>query len=236
MAIDNSGKLEKLKIQIYDDVDREGSPSETFEVMFNPASLTTQYHNVFRTCAGHGSNGQTASYIYTKSQDLQLELIIDGTGVTDIGLLNIFGQTKSVAKQVEEFLKLCFLRDGDKHQPKFLRLSWGKEGPLQNVDARLVSVDIEYTAFEQDGSPLRAVLKTDFKEDIEVQKRNAQDRLSSPDLTHTRIVRSGDTLPILSKEIYGSAKYYLQLAKVNNLNDFRNLAPGTELFFPPLEK
>ena len=116
-----------------------------------------------------------------------------------------------------------------------MKLNWGK-GPLENFDSRLMSVDIEYTSFERNGSPLRAVLKTSFTEDLDPEKRTAQERSSSPDLTHTRIVRSGDTLPLLSKEIYGSAKYYLQLARVNNLSNFRDLTPGTELIFPPLEK
>ena len=84
--------------------------------------------------------------------------------------------------------------------------------------------------------PLRATLKTSFTEDLDPKKKKAKERSSSPDLTHTRIVRSGDTLPLLSLEIYGSAKHYMQLAKINNLDDFRNLAPGAELIFPPLEK
>jgi LysM repeat protein len=203
--------------------------------MFNPASFTMQHRNVFQGGSGLGSSGQSLHYKYTESRDIRLALIIDGTGVTEIGLLNIFGKTKSVSDRVKDFLKLCLDRDGKLHEPKFLRLNWGK-GPLQKFDTRLISVDIEYTTFAQDGSPLRAVLNTRFTEDIDPKKRVAEERSSSPDLTHTRIVRSGDTLPLLSREIYGSAKYYLQLAKVNNLNDFRNLTPGVELIFPPLQK
>ena len=30
--------------------------------------------------------------------------------------------------------------------------------------------------------------------------------------------------------------YYLRVAQANNLDDFRNLTPGQELFFPPLER
>ena len=235
MGPDTSGKLEKLKIEVYDDKQRSGRPSDTFEVMFNPASITTQHHNVFQRKSGQGSSSQNLFYQYTQSQDIQLELVFDGTGVTEVGLLNIFGKTKSVSDRVKEFLDLCFYRDGTLHEPKFLRLNWG-QGPLQNFDTRLMSVDIEYTTFDQDGSPLRAVLTTHFTEDIDPKKRVAAEKSSSPDLTHTRIVRSGDTLPLLSKEIYGSAKYYLQLAKINNLNDFRNLTPGVELIFPPLQQ
>jgi nucleoid-associated protein YgaU len=62
----------------------------------------------------------------------------------------------------------------------------------------------------------------------------ATEAKSSPDLTHSRIVKAGDTLPLLSKEIYGTANHYLWIAQQNQLDDFRNLMPGQRLFFPPL--
>jgi nucleoid-associated protein YgaU len=107
---------------------------------------------------------------------------------------------------------------------------------LKNFDCRLKSVNIQHASFARNGAPLRATLKTTFVEDLEPAKRLKQDGLSSPDLSHTRIVKSGDTLPLLAKEIYGSAEHYLRLAQANQLDDFRNLTPGQTLIFPPLEK
>ena len=110
------------------------------------------------------------------------------------------------------------------------------EGALKDFDCRLQSVDIEYSAFDKNGAPLHATLKTTFVEDIEASKRIREEGKSSPDLTHTRVVKSGDTLPLLSKEIYGSSQYYIRVAEANNLDDFRNLTPGQTIIFPPLEK
>jgi hypothetical protein len=42
--------------------------------------------------------------------------------------------------------------------------------------------------------------------------------------------------PLLSKEVYGSSEHYLFVAVSNGLDYFRNLTPGLEIFFPPLEK
>jgi nucleoid-associated protein YgaU len=36
--------------------------------------------------------------------------------------------------------------------------------------------------------------------------------------------------------IYGDPKYYLQVAEVNGISNFRQLKPGTDHFFPPIEK
>ena len=49
-----------------------------------------------------------------------------------------------------------------------------------------------------------------------------------------RTVKSGDTLPLLCKEIYGSSAYYLRVAADNELDDFRHLVPGQTLYFKPL--
>ena len=94
--------------------------------------------------------------------------------------------------------------------------------------------DAEYTSFDRDGSPLRAELDITLIADNPVEKTIKIAGKGSPDLTHTRIVKSGDTLPQLTREIYGSPDYYLRVAQVNNLNDFRNLTPGQALVFPPL--
>jgi len=57
---------------------------------------------------------------------------------------------------------------------------------------------------------------------------------SSPDLTHVVEVKEGDTLPLLCYRVYKDCSYYPQVAKANNLTDFRHLKPGTKLSFPPL--
>jgi nucleoid-associated protein YgaU len=59
---------------------------------------------------------------------------------------------------------------------------------------------------------------------------------SSPDLTHIRMVKDGDTLPLMSFRIYGDSKYYLEVAKANNITNFRKLTVGRKIFFPPIEK
>ena len=63
-----------------------------------------------------------------------------------------------------------------------------------------------------------------------------RDNDSSPDLTHLRDVRDGDTLPLLAYDIYGNAQLYLEVARVNKLVNFRRLRSASRLSFPPLDK
>jgi len=36
--------------------------------------------------------------------------------------------------------------------------------------------------------------------------------------------------------IYGDSKYYLEVAKANNITNFRKLTVGGKIFFPPIQK
>jgi nucleoid-associated protein YgaU len=50
------------------------------------------------------------------------------------------------------------------------------------------------------------------------------------------MVKAGDDLPSLCSQVYGDPLLYLQVAEANGLDNFRELAPGTRIFFPPLAK
>jgi nucleoid-associated protein YgaU len=75
-----------------------------------------------------------------------------------------------------------------------------------------------------------------FCESVPGAERVRRDNASSPDLTHLRDVREGDTLPLLAQEIYGNPHLYLEVARVNRLVNFRRLRPASRLSFPPLDK
>jgi nucleoid-associated protein YgaU len=49
-------------------------------------------------------------------------------------------------------------------------------------------------------------------------------------------VKTGDTLPLMCYRIYGDTRYYLQVAAINGMGNFRKLIPGTEILFPPINK
>ena len=86
------------------------------------------------------------------------------------------------------------------------------------------------------GRPIRATINATFKGDEPRLLQAAFDKLFSSDLTHVRIVKAGETLPLISKDVYGETSYYLEIARINGLKNFRNLEAGTELILPPIEK
>ena len=90
--------------------------------------------------------------------------------------------------------------------------------------------------FSNLGRPLRATVKASFRGDELRILQSAFDKLFSSDLTHWHVVKAGETLPLIASRIYGDPKLYLEIARVNNLTNFRELEPGTQIMLPPLEK
>jgi hypothetical protein len=236
MGLDNLFKLAKLTITAYKTSargagDQIGKP---LEVQYNPSTLAVKHESVFQSRQGLATNASRAKYSHSRSPSLDVSLVFDGTNVGYMGVELLFG-VESVSDRIKNFLRTCYLVESTTHEPAFLRLTWDKGVLGPNFDCRLKSVDIQYTSFDRDGSPLHAELAASFLGDVDPSKQAALDRLSSPDLSHRRVVRSGDTLTLLCREIYGSAEHYLRVAEVNGLDDIRVLEPGTELMFPPFE-
>ena len=197
--------------------------------------MPLKYTNIFQKKQGINTSGSSAKYALSKPQELSLKLIIDDTGVADYGLYGFAGAAligklsgkKDVYKQVQRFLKLTTEMNGEIHEPNPLKVEWGD----LVFDCRLQSVNVNYTLFNRSGQPIRAELDVVFIGDLKDSKRVRKEKKSSPDLTHVRTVKSGDTLPLMTQEIYGDPSYYIQVARINNLNHIRTLKVGTHIRF-----
>jgi nucleoid-associated protein YgaU len=229
-------KLEKMEIEAYSSVDRKSPALATLALMFNPASFQESHAIAYESARRRTINSPAApaSYTYTPPVALSLTLILDGTGVNYAvkaeHLLDVVRGKASVAKQVANFKTHCWRMNGNVHQPNFLVIRWGRFA----FNCRLAKLDISYTLFDTSGDPLRAELAVQFVKDDSAKTIVREAGNSSPDLTHVRTVKSGDTLPLLCSDIYGSPSHYLRVARDNGLDDFRRLVPGQRLRFAPL--
>ena len=226
-------KLEKLQIFAYSDVQRkteiDGSP---FEAMFNPQTLTWSNTNLFAPAMGTGGGVQSATFVRAQPSDLLLNLLLDGTGVEEMGLVNLFTDPKTVQQRIDDFMALACKPLSDTHEPAYLKVQWGKF----TFECRLSSVTVNYTSFDRHGSALRADLELTLAADADIAKQQSAAALSSPDVSHARLVRGGDTLPLMTQRVYGSTQPVLRVARANGLDHIRGLAPGRTLIFPPLAR
>jgi len=234
MALLQLFKLSKLKITAFTAADRHTYvPGKyEFEAQYNPETLSLKHESLLQEQKGAGTGAGDPTFISSRSRQLTVNLVLDGTQVDHFGVERLL-ELSTVSGQVADFLSVCYGVQGSTHEPAYLRLSWGSGVLGDDFDCRLQSVDVKYTSFERDGTPLHAELTAQFVEALDPKKRDAALAKHSPDLTHRRLVVAGDTLPLLCREIYGSAEHYIRVAEVNELDDFRRLIPGQELFFPP---
>lgn len=228
----DNGTLQKLVINSYANRDFTGEDKKRkFTAPVNPESFTKNLkieHDVRR---GHGNHGTEVTFKSTEPEELRLEFLLDGTGTIE-GYVEEY-KNLLVHDQLQKFLDCAYDYDGKIHSPRYLVLFWGSE---INFPCVLSNLDINYTLFNPNGTPLRAKLTATFLNYVSREQRLAKERQNSPDLTHYRKVKQADRLDLMTSDIYNNPKYFLQVGKVNALTSIRNIKPGIELYFPPFDK
>jgi Contractile injection system tube protein len=226
LASANEGKLVRLSL-IKVDSNGDVLPGSPFNASLNPQKFKHSQSITYNSKESLGSRGSTNKFAAQPPGTATCELLLDGTGAVPPASK---GRRLDVSTQIERLRFIVYAFDGDKHEPGHVKLIWG----TLLLYVRLKSMDIDYTLFKPDGSPLRASVSLQFTEFFNFKQAQAKARLSSPDMTHAVTVREGDTLPLLCQRIYGDQSYYTAVARENGLTDLRRLVPGSLLRFPRL--
>lgn len=221
-----------LKIIAYGDAKSKTKDEKgNFVVDFNPNSFTVSSKVEYKKTEGKGKGGSDPQFEKIPPLEFSIEFTIDGTGVAD---KNATGDSPKdyLKKQIIKLREVtgCNI-NGDLHRPYYLAVLWG----TFLIECVLTAMTITYTLFDSDGVPLRAKINCGFLERFGPGKSDRQTRLESPDLTKYVDIKAGDTLPLLVKDKYYDPAYYLQVAKINKLKNFRNIPLGQKLILPPMK-
>jgi LysM repeat protein len=200
------------------------SEVSNYQVMINPDTIKLNRSIKYNTEQVPDSSEPSIKYQMTPASTLSFDLTLDCTGVVDAKRFDL-------PQEIKQLLDVVYDYHGDIHRPNFVQISWGVSETFQGV---LSSFDTSYTLFKPDGTPLRAKISLSFTSYLDPTTLAKKENTSSPDLTHLVDVVLGDSLPGLSKKIYNTPDYYVQLAQFNGLDKFRQLQPGTRLIFPPV--
>lgn len=214
-----------------DQITPKSGAANVFTATINPSSYKRKYGTKF---AGTGDDQDNAigkpapvpKFSRSEPEKVSFSLTLDGTGVVPDA------QGITVAEQVEKLRNIAYDYSGEEHEPDAVQLDWGQE--LKAFQARLTSLEIDYSLFDPDGAPLRASLSLEFIEALTEAQVALEANNQSPDLTHIVRVVQGDTLPLLCERIYKDVSKYLEIARFNDLDSFRDLTPDTLLRFPPM--
>ncbi|MEJ8840804.1 LysM peptidoglycan-binding domain-containing protein [Lacibacter sp. H375] len=219
--------------------DSSALPDGEFTVQVNPESYTLTHTIEYTEQQAGGTSAAQPRYSSSRPQNLEFDFLFDATGVLNgDGIpaaesgVPVVTVVHSIVDTINKLKKVVYDFVGETHETPYVKIYWG----TMLFKCRLTNLSITYKLFKPDGTPIRASAKCSFIGAVEDVQRTAAENAQSPDLTHVRRVKHGDTLPFMCYTIYGDENLYLQVAAVNQLNHYRDIKVGQELFFPPVEK
>jgi len=219
--------------------------SRVFEAQINPEQISRAFKINYKNPAKQGQNADNNQFDYVAPETLELKFILDGTGTVQqndlpaidatslvMSALPQEAQTAYVTTKIAQLQSVVYDYFDESHRTPFVLVTYGKLvfiGVLEDMTTN-------YNLFNPAGIPLRAEVTLKFKSQGLPKAQSALLSFLSPDLTRHHQVVAGENILRISQEVYESDKYYLEIAKVNKLVNFRKVPSGTRLILPPIDK
>ena len=214
-------------------------------VQFNPTEFTMTKAAQIAEVNIPGLDMPIQQFVRNQTETMQLELFFDSTeedAQTGAG-------AQSITQKTDLFYQLIKI-DPATHAIPVCRFEWGASffpgahlteqwatqnaGRTNGFNCIVENVRQRFTMFSPTGMPLRATLTVQLREYKSLEQQINQIRPQSPDHTHTRVVKQGDTLSRIADEVYGDSRQWRAIADHNRLDDPLELQPGVVLEIPPI--
>ena len=215
--------LEKLTITAYDSASYVSKGKEC-QIQINPESYSRKHKTKYDNKVALGASGASLEFQGMSPETISFDIYFDSTGA-------IKDSTSSVDDQISTLKEVCYEYQDEIHEPNYLIISWGS----LVFKCKLTSLDLTYSLFQPDGTPLRAKVSVSFEEALDESEISKKANPKSPDLSHHVMVRQGDTLPLICHKIYGDSRYFQEVARYNKLTSYRNLKVGSIINLPSIK-
>jgi hypothetical protein len=206
---------------------QEGDGNQ-FEAMLNPTDFSHDRAIDYDRTKTVGQLGSDQKFCAIKPENLSFKILLDGTGA--IAYPGGGSSPLSVQELLAKLYKITYEYEGEKHEPNVVQVLWGE----LLFHGRLTSQKVNHILFNPGGASLRAWVTLSFTSFVSNEEEAKLANKSSPDLSHSVIFQEGDTLPLLCYRIYKNSSYYAEVARANQIINFRRIKPGTSIWFPPL--
>lgn len=206
-------------VQAYLEIVSPPVANPVIPLRFNPTEYQLQKANNFAEIAIPGLETPPIQYIRGQSEKLTAEVLVDTSDtLQDVRVAYVYA--------LRDLMNL----NGKLHAPPIVKFVWD----LEVFRGVLDSLNVTYTLFSPDGTPLRAKLSLSMKEYRPVDIQIKENPKSSPNYEKTYTVQRGDTLSGIAYAVYKDATAWRDIAENNSIKDPRTLAPGTVLQLPSL--
>lgn len=211
----------KLLIKAYKNIKyQESDKLGELTVQINPESYKLGKSVLFAPREKVANAAQTPGFKKYSPSTLSFDVIFDGTGVIPTG-------GKSVNDRIDQLDNLIYQMVGATREPGYVIIAWGDF----TFHGRLSKADYAYTLFKPNGAPLRAKVSLSFTDALSVEEEQAL-KAQKAQQGQYKIVTADKTLPEMCQDVYGNAGYAGLIANINGLDGFRDLKPGTQIWFP----
>lgn len=198
--------------------------------LFNPAELTIARSNGWNAAESKGGNAPQLRFQGGQSGTLSLTLVFDTTDTGEdvagrytnrlLGLMDVDAALSSSDKQ------------RNSARPPWVTFQWGRLVSFKTV---LERVQIRFTYFAANGTPLRARAEISLKQWRDESVQPLQNPTShTPSLTSVHRVVEGETLDRIAARYYGDPTRWRLLAQANGITDPLRISAGRELAVPEL--
>jgi nucleoid-associated protein YgaU len=197
------------------------------QCMFNPADLTISKSNSWDSGKAKGVNAPDLKFQSGQSATLTLSLTFDTTREG--------GAVTHYTTQLLDLMKIRKTGKGSSKEnnsgrPPWVRFHWGSASSFKAVVDRL---QIKFTYFASDGTPLRAKVDLTLKQFSNEELLPYQNPTSYTPTLHTvHRLLPGETLDRVAARAYGDATRWRLIAEANGIQDPLRLPVGTMLAIP----
>jgi nucleoid-associated protein YgaU len=205
---------------------------EQIPFRFNPTEIVLNKQNTFAEIGIPGLVAPPIQYVRGASEKLTFDALVD-TSDTLLDVRSVY------VYRIRSLMNI----DPELHAPPVIRFVWladtnpaDKKTHLDVSGIRWVleSLNVTYTLFAPNGTPLRAKLAIALKEFTTVDDQAKSFPKNSPDVEKTYVVRRGDTLAAIAEATLGDGRHWREIAGANEIVDPRTLQPGFQLRIPRL--
>jgi nucleoid-associated protein YgaU len=228
-------QLEKAKLV----ATYHGGDMVFMDVAFNPTEFSLDKGTQIAEIAIPGLDSPVLQFVRGQNEKMSLELFFD---TTDQGMGEDAVSVTTLTDQVYELAKI----EPEGHAPPVCAFVWNSKFPGADISSRagnqrrtdfqflVESVKQKFTLFSPQGVPLRATVTLSLREYKTLDEQLKQLNLTSPDRTHSHVLKANETLSGLAARYYRQPAAWRAIADANGIEDPRRLEPGRFLVIPPL--
>jgi nucleoid-associated protein YgaU len=202
--------------------------NKSIECKFNPKQFSLNKRAAWASDATKKKDVPKLSFGGGNPATMSIELFFDTTDTGD-----------DVRTKYTDFLLSLLEIDETKkdadgnplHEPPNCRVTWGS---VLSLIVAVESVDLTFTFFLGNGTPVRATARLGLKQKIDEKLQARQNPTTRSEARKTWIVHEGQTLDWIAYREYGNPTYWRHIAETNDLANPRALRAGQVLKLVPL--